>query len=182
MIPGYKLRTYVKNHGFCDITSLLPEWISCHGWVHGLNTIKMSALDARDENWIQSIFFDDNLLVEPRKKIPKKVIDSWMLNQFKQRSLTLKLLGSNMSDTFQQLQVLSNSDSVTPYKNDYDLMIGYETYIRLWSQYQRKWDQQQRIKPSLVKPIVNQLAYPPRALRWHSSLDRTDYLARDKWD
>ena len=135
-----------------------------------------------DDNWIHSIFFDDILVAPPRRKLPQKVVESWMQNQFKQRILVLRLLGVTVSETFQQMQVLNGSNHLTPYDNDYDLMTGYDMYHRLWTLYRNKWEQQQRIFVSPSRPIVEHLAFPPKALRWHTTLDRTDHVPRDKWD
>ena len=73
-------------------------------------------------------------------------------------------------------------DVEDPYNNDYDLISGYDTYTRLWRKYQIKWTQQQRISMSYAKPIANQLAFPPKAIRWHSSRDSREYGARERWD
>ena len=95
-----------------------------------------------------------------------------MRNQFQQRILVIKTLGLTHNEIFQQLQVLNSTNNVAPYVNDYDLVTGFDIYERLWAQYRQKWDQQTRISLSNAKPIIDQLAYPPKALRWHTSLDK----------
>ena len=183
VILSKDLRAYVKHHGLCDITAFLPLWISCHGWIHGLNTLENTVSDRTDTNWLESVYFHDQLCVKPRQKLPQHVIDSFCHNQFKQRILLMKLLGHVVTDTFQQMQVLDTKTEVLGhYNNDYDLMTGYDTYLRMWKMYHAKWDQQQRIFESCNKPIIAQLAFPPKALKWHTILDKNNYVPRDKWD
>ena len=180
---GKDLRAYVKHHGLCDITAFLPLWISCHGWIHGLNALESTGPGGNDTNWLSSVFFRDQLLTKPRQKLPQHVIEGFCHNQFKQRMLLMKLLGHVVTDTFQQMQVLDTKAEVTKhYNNDYDLVAGYDTYLRMWKQYHVKWDQQQRIFESCNKPIFEQLAFPPKALKWHTTLDKSSYVPRDKWD
>ena len=95
----------------------------------------------------------------------------------------MKLLGHVVTDTFQQMQVLDTKTDILKHcNNDYDLMSGYDTYLRMWKVYHAKWDQQQRIFASCNKPIIEQLAFPPKALKWHTILDKNSYVPRDKWD
>lgn len=184
VVTSNDLRSFMQSHGFCDITSLIPTWISCHGWIHGLNTISVTEPDRTDLSWIRTVYFDDQLLCPPRKKLPRTVVEGFLVNQLKQRTLVLRLLGIFISDTFQQLQVLgSGPNTSTPfYDNDYDLTTGYDMYERLWNAYRLKWDQQTRVVASPARPIHDQLAYPPKALRWHTFLDKPTNIPRNKWD
>ena len=183
IVHSNELRAYMKTHSLCDVTAFLPLWISCHGWVHGLNIMKSKPPNRSDPNWLDTIYFQDELVCKPHQKLSQEVVESLLNNQFKQRLLVLKLLNRVVSDNFQQMQVLATqSDTPNPYNNDYDLVRGYDTYCRLWRNYHLKWDQQQRVEVSRGKAIINQLAFPPKSLRWHTALDKTKYVPRDKWD
>ena len=172
----------MKQHGLCDITPLIPMWISCHGLIRGLNGLRGTTPDKHDLNWMDTIYFEKLLLTPPRKSMPKAAVESLFQNHYQHRLLVLKLLGNYISDTFQQLQALGDSDCIRPYNNDYDLVTGYDMYDRLWHLYHTQWDQQTRITLSLAKPIAQQLAFPPKSLKWHTNLDKTDYIPRNKWD
>lgn len=182
LLKGRALQLFLTENNLCDITALIPLWVSCHGWIRGLGGLCDNDEDGGDFNWLESVAFRENLESKPRQKLPEQIIKGFLNNQIKLRLIVLQYLSPNIPESFQHLQVMATQNVDDPYNNDYDLISGYDTYVRLWHNYQAKWNQQQRISMSYAKPIANHLAFPPKAIRWQSTLDGRDYGMREKWD
>ena len=138
------LRGFIKKHSLLDLTSLIPLWVTYHGWIRNISELRCDKIDHHDENWMDSTYFHTQIACPPYPKLSQQTVENWSRNQLKQRQAIIKHLHSGLSEALQQFKIWNELNPSTPWHNTYDAVDGYNTYLNLWQYCNHKWAQKIR--------------------------------------
>ena len=164
LIKSDALADFLVAKQIIDVTSLLPLWLSMHGWIYGLNGIKLVGSCKR--NFMDAISFPPPTQILPR--LSDKDIAERARCQIRQRKnvITALHLFDKDQDCFEMLTWI-NEGRPNPWCNSYDRIELPTSYHNLYNMTVKKVVFRRTISEGR-SPIHKQLAFPAKTIRCSS--------------